>query len=256
MSTVGFGYHSKRYRLFTRFAMCLFVLANISSQAWSGEKPELVINSGGSEPFSNSAGSGFYALVAREAFSRLGITVKFIHLPNQRALINANEGIDDGNMARIEGLEKKYPNLVRVPEKIVDYDFVAYSLDPSIKINGWESLKPYGVAFINGWQIFEKNVRGSRQVTRVRKASQLFELLKNRRVDIILFERWGGLWWKQHENVDARLLYPPLATRPLYMYLNKSHVDLVPLVAQALAEMKKDGTYQHIFDEKLAVLPE
>lgn len=235
-------------------AMCLLILASISGQAWSGEKRKLVINSGGNEPFVSSDGTGFYTLIVNEVFSRLGIDVEFIPLPNQRALINANDGIDDGNMARIEGIEKKYPNLVRVPEKIVDYEFVAYSLDPDIHIDGWESLKPFEVAYVNGWQIFEKKVHDTKKLTRVRKAAQLFRLLKNDRVDVILFERWGGLWWKRNMHVDARLLHPPLATKALYMYLHKSQADLVPAVAQALADMKKDGTYQRIFDEKLTVL--
>jgi len=255
-SNAGFPIDLNSHRLFTLIAMCLFILANISSQAWSGGKRKLVINSGGNEPYVSSDGTGFYRLIVNEIFSRLDIDVEFVPLPNQRSLISANDGVDDGNMARIEGLEKKYPNLIRVPEKIIDYQFVAYSLDGNIRLSGWASLEPYQVAYINGWQIFEKNLGDTKNVTRVRKPAQLYSLLQGKRVDIILFERWSGLYWSQHLNVEARLLQPPLATRALYMYLHKKHADLVPAVAQALVDMKKDGTYQRIFDKKLAVLAE
>ncbi len=254
--SIRFSARLKPHRLFALVAVCLFMLANTSSQAWSGEKRKLVINSGGNEPYVSSDGSGFYTLIVNEIFKRLGIDVEFISLPNQRSLIFANDGIDDGNMARIKGLEKKYPNLIRVPEKIIDYEFVAYSLDTDISMDGWESLKPYEVAYISGWQIFETNVRDTKKRTRVRNPTQLFGLLQNKRADIILFEHWSGLYWNKRLNVGARLLRPPLATRALYMYLHKKHADLVPAVAQTLTDMKKDGTYQRIFYDKLAVLVE
>lgn len=35
------------------------------------------------------------------------------------------------------------------------------------------------------------------------------------------------------------------------MYLNKKHAALVPKLAQALADMKADGSYQKLFDMTL-----
>ena len=57
----------------------------------------------------------------------LGVELRLVKLPAERGLINANAGIEDGDLARITGLEKQYPNLVRVPEKLVDLDFTAFS---------------------------------------------------------------------------------------------------------------------------------
>ena len=34
----------------------------------------------------------------------------------------------------------------------------------------------------------------------------------------------------------------------MYMYLNKSHENLLPKLVEALREMKKDGAYKKIYD--------
>ena len=69
----------------------------------------------------------------------------------------ANLGIEDGEMSRVGGLESIYPDLIVVPEKFMDWEFVAFSISPIELIDGWTSLKPFTIAFINGWKILEKN---------------------------------------------------------------------------------------------------
>ena len=49
---------------------------------------------------------------------------------------------------------------------------------------------------------------------------------------------------------------PPLASVDMYMYMHKEHAHLVPKLAQALKDMKADGTYRKIFDEILTPLSE
>ena len=47
-------------------------------------------------------------LVLREAYERIGFTVRFSTLPGERALLESNAGRTDGEVARIGGIEKKY----------------------------------------------------------------------------------------------------------------------------------------------------
>ena len=51
-----------------------------------------------------------------------------------------------------------------------------------------------------------------------------------------------------------RLLEPPLAQREMYLYLNARHEPLVAQVADALREVKRDGTLQRAFDDILRPL--
>jgi polar amino acid transport system substrate-binding protein len=85
----------------------------------------------------------------------------------------------------------------------------------------------------------------------VRDADQLFGLLASGRADVVLYERWQGLAKSRAMGLKVKVLEPPLVRTKMYMYLHKKHVALVPLVSAALAKLKKDGTYQRIFDNTL-----
>ncbi len=100
--------------------LILFVLASFCQ----AEKP-LTLGTFAGPPLSTPEGTGFYDLVLEEAFARAGYEIKIIQLPAERSLTNANDGITDGDYVRISGLESTYPNLIRVPEKITDFEFVA-----------------------------------------------------------------------------------------------------------------------------------
>jgi len=230
----------------------LLVLWLLSGHAVADEV--LVINSGRGAPFATPQQDGFYDRLVVELFSRLGLRATTIKLPSERALINANSGIDDGNLARIRGLEKKYPNLVRVPEKIVSFEFLVFTNGLEFPVQGWESLAPYNIAYITGWKILENRAQYYRSVTRARDGPQLFGLLEAGRVDLVLYERWSGLWRMKQYPGRLRYLEPPLERRDLFLYVNRRHADRVAALTAALREMKRDGTYQQIFDETLGVL--
>jgi polar amino acid transport system substrate-binding protein len=147
---------------------------------------------------------------------------------------------------RIKGLENAYPNLVRVEEKIIDNEFVAYATRLQITTTGFDALNPYQVGYINGWKVFEAGLMPGTQVTKVQGADQLFTLLANDRVDLILFERWQGNHLLRERGIKAGMLQPPLVTTEMFMYLHAKHARLVAPAARALREMKTDGSYQRI----------
>ena len=215
---------------------------------------DITLNSGTLEPFTTAEGGGFYGALSRELFSRIGLDAKVIPLPSARSIINANEGIDDGVIARTPGMDKKYKNLIMVPVPVVTFKFVAYSLNKKISVNGWDSFKPYSVGYIRGWHIYEKSLPTTKSVTVVNNAEQLFRLLMNKRTDLILFEYYRGSWWNKHLNANAHLIGSPIAEKDMYIYMHKKHKDLVPRMAQALKDMENDGTYKKIKDDTLEPL--
>jgi len=207
--------------------ICLFLFLLENANA------ALTITSGRGEPFVNAKQTGFYDLIVKNMFQRVGVEVRTVTLPSERSLINANTGVDDGNIARIKGIEKKYKNLLMVPGKIIDFDFVAFTKNRQFEVVGWEGLKPYNVAFINGWKAFEKKVK------------------HYNRVDIVLYDLWSGVWWTRQHADDIHYLQPPIASYELYLYINKKHKKLLSGLSRALRSMKEDGTYQRIYDETL-----
>lgn len=237
-------------------ALCFAsVVSPTPCDASSAQQPILVLNTTGNPPLNTVDQKGFVDLVVTEAFQRIGVTIKSVKLPAERGLLNANQGIEDGEMLRIGGLSKIYHNLIMVPEKIMDGKFVGFS-KKTIDLNaGWKALSNYSVVFINGWKILERNVPPKANIVKVRSADLLFPMLELDRADIVLYEEWGGLYLlaKSHYN-EIKELKPPLASRKLYMYLNKKHQALVPLVAHALIQMKTDGSYQKFVDRILTPL--
>jgi len=227
--------------------LCLFV----SRQGFGNEPNDdiIVLNTTGKPPLNNEQMQGFMDLVAVEAFKRIGITLKTVSLPAERALLNANKHKTDGEMSRIADLQHKYPNLVQVPEKIMDWEFVAIGKSGLNSKLGWRSLVDKRVAFINGWKILEENIT---PVTKVKDSDSLFRLLQNQRVDFVVYERWAGAKYIKDLSLHyVSLKLPALAKPEMFIYLNKKHAQLVNKLAVALRNMKTDGTYSQIEEQTL-----
>lgn len=186
--------------------------------------------------------------LSKEAFRRVGVDFKLISLPSERSLHSANQGEVDGEGLRVPGLSSQYPNLVQVPERYIGISFVAFAKDASIRVDqGWESLKPYRVAFINGWKMFETNAAGAKVVNKVDKAEQMFRMLDVGRIDLALYTRADGIALARSMGLaSVAPLTPALKDVDMYLYLHKRHESLAPKLAQALREMKADGSYNRI----------
>jgi polar amino acid transport system substrate-binding protein len=215
----------------------------------------LTVNTTSAPPLANDEQTGFHDLLTREAFKRVGKSVDIVWLPGERSLINLNQGVDDATVVRIAGLESKYPNIRRVPEPMMRWEFVAFARDVEFRTSSWQSLSPYNVGIINGWKILEANVTGTQSLTKVGDAEQLFNLLGNDRADVIIYEKWEGLHLIESRGLEGiHMLQPPLANPQMFMYLHKKHSHLIPNLAAALKEIKQDGTYQNLFDRTLLPL--
>lgn len=212
----------------------------------------LRVNTSIKPPFSNVEQTGFFDLIIKELSRRLDLKMDLVRLPPERALVSADQGISDMELPRIAGMENKYPNLVMVEEKVIDYLFVAFTRK-RLEVNCWDKLSDKRVGYLIGWKIFESNVPASPLITRLRKPEHLFKMLNKGRIDVGLYERYAG--WNIIETEGFKGLEEcpkPLAQKPMYIYLHKSRAELSPLIANALRDMKKDGTYQQILKKTLS----
>jgi polar amino acid transport system substrate-binding protein len=217
------------------------------------EMQTLIINSSNYPPVTSPEKDGVLDQVYQEMARRAGVKIVIQAMPAaERSLINQNEGIDDGDVSRVFGLEKQYTNLIRVPEPVMRYEMVVFSRNAHFKVNGIESLLPYDAGIPNGWKILERNVVGTRSVTKLENGEQLFSMLDKDRIDIALIEKFQGMRFVKDMKIqNIRILNPPFLEGDWFMYVNKKHEALVPRLAAALKSMKEDGTYQRIFDTAL-----
>jgi polar amino acid transport system substrate-binding protein len=228
----------------------------VQAQETLSESKMIYLNTAFSAPVSNNAQTGFGDRVLAEAFKRIGYTLETQRLPAERALINANNGVDDGELMRVSGLQKNYINLIQVPEPIMTIDMVLFTKNRSaFVVDGWDSMRAQSLAIITGWKIMERSfakLRGAVELIKADNAKQLFTLLEKDRVDFIAYSNWSGLGYlKRHNMQGITLLEPPLARPKFYTYLHKKHKKLVPKLAAAIREMKKDGAMQKLFDQIL-----
>ncbi len=206
-------------------------------------------------PFSNSENTGFEDRLVKEIFRRIGYDVKIHFVPAERALINLNNGVDDGALGRTAGIKNLYPNVRLMKNKAFNRDFVVFSKNKTIEIQGWDSFEHHNLGYITGWKILDRNVKKAKSILKAQDGQQLFRLLQNDRVNVIIYNRWGGLHLIKDMGLKGiHLIEPPLASAPHYFGLNKKHSALLEAAEIAQREMKIDGTYQKIFDETLAPL--
>lgn len=232
-------------------------LAGMSTEAAVAAETTLVLSDTYDTPYTTEAGDGFLDLVIAETFRRAGLKVKMVRVSPERALLNANAGIEDGVSARIAGLDKAYANLVRIPEKVLDFPFSAFTRQAKLDAVTWDTLTSHTVGHIQGWKIFEQNLKPGTPVTIVDNAEQLFTMLRKNRIDVALYERWLGLAMVKKLGLnDVHVVMPALVEREMFVYLHNRHADKVPAIAEHLRAVKADGTYTRICREKFAPLAE
>ena len=196
------------------------------------------------------------SLIYTEAFRRLGYNFKLVSLPGERAMVDANSGLLDGEAARIAYLDlNKYPNLIRVGESIIVTKDGAYSADPSIRINGWESLrgKGYKVGLYKGIKSIEQKLPlyvEKENIVTLADFEQCLKMLQARRIDIfivpILIEESTPMKSPAYSDikrvgiVEEKILYP---------WFNKRHKELVSRLADTLKAMKVDGTFAKLAEK-------
>ena len=233
----------------------LFILALallLLPAALRAENQTLILNTSNAAPRSTPDGTGFLDLVVKEALRRAGLRAVITHQPSERALANVNSGQDDGNFARVAGLEGRYPNLVRVPEALTILTFSPFARPPGPRIRDWSDLEPYNVGHVIGWKILEDRIPQAKSLTRVKDGDILFDLLDKGRLDVAVYDLLQGREIIRRGNLTVLPLDPPLASKEMFLYLNRRHAALVPALVQALRDMKQDGTYRTI----MAAYPE
>jgi polar amino acid transport system substrate-binding protein len=72
------------------------------------------------------------------------------------------------------------------------------------------------------------------------------------RIDVAVIERLEGLHFVRSMGLrDVTMLAPAYVEGDWFLYLNKKHAALAPRLAEQIRLMKRDGSYQRIFDQAL-----
>lgn len=237
--------------MITRAVCIVCCILCFAGQASARTVP-LVLNTSALSPVSAPDQSGFLDLLYRELFARLGIAFEIQSLPAERALQNANSGIDDGEICRIAGLESIYSNLVHTTEPVMQYQMAVFSRERNFPVTGPESLMPYELGIVTGWKILERTTLQHPSRIMVDSVDQLFRMLDQGRVEIALIERLVGMEAINRLGIKGvRILSPPFLSGDWFLYLHKKHQALIPRIDAELRRMKQDGGYERIRQQAL-----
>ena len=175
-----------------------------------------------------------------EAYEQMGIKIAVKKLPAKRSLLDANRGLLDGELVRIEGMEKKFPNLIMIRPAVTSFKHLSLSRSPDVKITKVQDLRKYKVAYLNGIQWQERLVEGT-DAKGYNDYGRALKLLELGRIDMILVDQ---IPIKQvlekrtpEQNESLHFAALPIAEEKLFHYLHKKHSALIPRLEQVLRDL-------------------
>jgi len=210
---------------------------------------EIVIGSSHRPPLSNADGAGIIDALVIEMFRRIDRRACITPLPAERSLLNAESGLTDGDILRIPGVvaSGRYPNLRTVPEVLYTLPMVGFTRRADLRAKTLADLKPLRVGFVKGWKILEEKVE-AHEIVLARSADELFGLLAEDKVDLVIYERLTGQAIVQRMNLEGvRIIEPPLLVTPQFLVLHRRHEALLEPLAGALRALKNEGAYERAF---------
>ncbi len=131
--------HSRINRKF----LAAFVLVILVCQLFSGivHAQKRTIFLVGTNDTKNSFSGNWLEMIYTEAYRRLGFNICYEGYPARRASYLSDNGYVDGEITRVASYSQKHPNMIKVDEPHFTAIFAAYTIDPTIKLDGWNSLK-------------------------------------------------------------------------------------------------------------------
>ncbi|WP_027182795.1 transporter substrate-binding domain-containing protein [Desulfovibrio inopinatus] len=185
--------------------------------------------------------------VLKEALESLGYSVKFIQYPPLRSLMEVDSGHIDGESTLFEYNAKRFPNIVRVKEAVLeDMPIEAFMIKPP-PFNPTPGPAVFG--YVRG--LFDPSpLVGHDHVVETDSGESLFALLAKGRIDVAVFCRDAGLSLGQHLKIEGFTVVAHIAQVDVYVALNKRHADLAKSLSQVLLEMKHNGRYKTILSNE------
>ncbi|AHI33455.1 hypothetical protein AU15_21635 [Marinobacter salarius] len=117
------------------------------------------------------------------AYGEFGYDIRMTLMPSRRSLNMANSGRVDGELFRIAGIEKSFPNLVPVPYPLIQGRLMAVTMGSGITDWNPQHLSNAVVGVRRGIIVAERAARGLKTIM-VNDYDQMLDLLKAGRIDV------------------------------------------------------------------------
>ena len=230
------------------FALLLLIHGIVTSTSAVGQSSTslLRLSNATLPPVTTSDRDGYLDKLYEEWFERAGLQVQLFNTPAARGLENANSGIVSGDAARIDIDNSLYPNLLRVPEPVIEVIFSGLYTDPEVNVRSQADYRKYRVGYVRGWRIAERLFEGEANAIAVRTSDNLLDMLAVDRLEIAFMTVAPARELARKKKMKFLNRTDFVIRKNLYLHLHSSHGDKVPRMTEILREMKSDGSYDRI----------
>lgn len=193
----------------------------------------------------------------RHLFEKVGRTVEFKRLQYQRARHEMEVGALDGQYFRVEEFSSVAPTMLRVNEPLASLTFGFYAHKGAL--TGIEQLsdilhrtkRPLTIGYARGTAGIEASPylpllkKQHRLITTTTQFKGLTMLAKDRLDLFIASSHFAASFMAKNSKLKPGIkLVAKLSKHNGYIYLHKKHVAIIPLLEQALRDIKQDGSYE------------
>jgi hypothetical protein len=198
----------------------------------------------------------WFIKIYTEALSRMNITLFYRVLPPKRASLYSDQGMLDGELSRVYDYNNEFKNLIRVEEHHLLSVFSAFGTDPTITLNGWQSLKNtnYYVDYRRGIKKCAENLTAiipSKRLSETHSIQSGVVKLLAGRTDIFIDSEDGVFDYLKTEELQRMSrergidIYKVgiMETVTSHFWLHKKHRDLAPRLSVILSDMKREGLF-------------
>lgn len=233
-------------------ALCVLLFSSVNSLA-KGAATDCVLEISGIEGQPTHI---MAAQVLEAAYKQIGCTLNVHFIPGVRSLAWANSGKTDGDIARISGTEKAYPNLVQVPTPVITFRAAAFTINGGKPIKTWEDLRGLRIGIVRGIRYAQIATQGMSPIM-ANDIDHLFSLLVEGRISYAVSAlttsiiKISGDFKGSGIHQAGAVLYDA----PLYHFLNEKHAILIDPLNAALQEMESSGETERILEKARMKLP-
>lgn len=182
----------------------------------------------------------FVQEVLEKAYANIGYQVQYRNVPLARSFVEANNGRLDGLRARIDSVANKYPNLIKVPFNLLDFQLVLLA---DRRVCGICDLSQIThVVVPRGFKAFEDFLESNPyelNITQVTGVHQSLDILAAGKVQAAIMSDTNVP--DRYYDLNHHWIKQTLATLPDYHYLNKKHARLVPLLLEQFEAFEESG---------------
>ena len=184
-------------------------------------------------------------LLAR-VYAQAGLGLEILAQPTARATVSIEQGLTDGECARIARYGEQHPKLLRLEPPIYTLSVHAFWLRARpLQVRRKQDLAGHSVVYMRGVQYAQDLVEGLPKATATVSPEQMFRMLGAGRVDVAIDALLSARQCAQQLQLDIEES-PALVREEVYHFLHPRHAALLPRLSEALRQLMASGELKRL----------